>query len=318
MNNGRFWLQVIGEPDPHGRTVAVVYKDSLENSHTLNYLMVRAGWAYWYKDFDPENSLGLREAQGDAFFKGLGVWQDGGNEELPWDYKLRVAAESKRSELLFEAFNAGNTRKVLSLIAQGIDPDTRNAQGNTPLHLAALYGNSKAKELLIAAGADVSAVNDDGYTPLQLETEIGAVKRSELMFEAFKAGNTNKVLSLISLGIDTTSRNAQGYGPLHIATINGQTNLVEMLCKAGVDLNSRDKFGMTPLHHAAISGKVEIYKFLVGAGGDVNAENNFGKTPHRLERDFQKEDRRGRILALLGLFALMAAAGLVLVLFALN
>ena len=237
MNNGRFWLQVIGEPDPHGRTVAVVYKDSLENSHTLNYLMVRAGWAYWYKDFDPENSLGLREAQGDAFFKGLGVWQDGGNEELPWDYKLRVAAESKRSELLFEAF---------------------------------------------------------------------------------KAGNTNKVLSLISLGIDTTSRNAQGYGPLHIATINGQTNLVEMLCKAGVDLNSRDKFGMTPLHHAAISGKVEIYKFLVGAGGDVNAENNFGKTPHRLERDFQKEDRRGRILALLGLFALMAAAGLVLVLFALN
>ena len=38
VKNGRFWLQVIGDPDPNGRTVAVVYKDSLENSHTLNYL----------------------------------------------------------------------------------------------------------------------------------------------------------------------------------------------------------------------------------------------------------------------------------------
>ena len=95
VENGRLWLQVIGEPDPNGRTVAVVYKDSLENSHTLNYLMVRAGWAYWYSHYeDGGNELGLKEAEATAYMEGVGVWQEPGLER-PWTFKERMRQEAK-------------------------------------------------------------------------------------------------------------------------------------------------------------------------------------------------------------------------------
>ena len=98
MKNGRFWLQVIGDPDPNGRTVAVVYKDSLENSHTLNYLMVRAGWAYWYSHYeDGENELRLKEAEATAYMEGVGVWQEPGVER-PWTFKERMRQEAKERE----------------------------------------------------------------------------------------------------------------------------------------------------------------------------------------------------------------------------
>ena len=92
VRDGRFWLQVRGQ-DPNGRTVAVVYKDSLETSHTLNYLMVRAGWAYWYSHYeDGGNELGLKEAEVTAYMEGLGVWQEPGLER-PWAFKERVRQE---------------------------------------------------------------------------------------------------------------------------------------------------------------------------------------------------------------------------------
>ena len=94
VRDGRFWLQVRGQ-DPNGRTVAVVYKDSLETSHTLNYLMVRAGWAYWYSHYEGGgNELGLREAEATAYMEGVGVWQEPGLER-PWAFKERVRQEAE-------------------------------------------------------------------------------------------------------------------------------------------------------------------------------------------------------------------------------
>lgn len=94
VRDGRFRLQVRGQ-DPNGRTVAVVYKDSLETSHTLNYLMVRAGWAYWYSHYeDGGNELGLREAEATAYMEGVGVWQEPGLER-PWAFKERVRQEAE-------------------------------------------------------------------------------------------------------------------------------------------------------------------------------------------------------------------------------
>ena len=75
VEGGRFWLEV-NRTDPNGRTVAVVYKDIYDTVCTLNYLMIRAGWAYWYSNYDTKNSLGLREAEIAAYLDGNGVWQE--------------------------------------------------------------------------------------------------------------------------------------------------------------------------------------------------------------------------------------------------
>jgi ankyrin repeat protein len=44
--------------------------------------------------------------------------------------------------------------------------DSRTPEGDTPLHLAAHYGDSEAIGILVAAGADINAIGDMGYTPL--------------------------------------------------------------------------------------------------------------------------------------------------------
>ena len=93
VGDARLYMEVVNY-DPFGRQVAIVYRNSFEKEETLNYLMVKSGWAYWYQNFDPENRLGLREAEGEAFFGHLGIWQDGGNEERPWDYKARRNREA--------------------------------------------------------------------------------------------------------------------------------------------------------------------------------------------------------------------------------
>ena len=93
VEGGRFWLEV-NRTDPNGRTVAVVYKDIYDTVCTLNYLMIRAGWAYWYSNYDTKNSLGLREAEIAAYLDGNGVWQEP-ELELPWDFKQRMRQEAE-------------------------------------------------------------------------------------------------------------------------------------------------------------------------------------------------------------------------------
>ena len=67
---GSLWME-IKDIDLDGRQVAVVHINAQEE--TLNRAMVEAGWAYWHSDLDPDNALGLQEAQRRAFTDGRGV-----------------------------------------------------------------------------------------------------------------------------------------------------------------------------------------------------------------------------------------------------
>ena len=122
--DGRFWMEV-KDDDPNGRAIAVVYKDSLDLKNTLNYAMVRDGWAYWYSRYErertktpdgdlvitePRNELGLKEAEAQAYMESKGVWVEP-NLERPWDYKARVRVEddewNDRIASLVNSFSLG-------------------------------------------------------------------------------------------------------------------------------------------------------------------------------------------------------------------
>lgn len=344
VSEGRFWLEVKNQ-DRYGRVVGIVYKDALAAEHTLNLAMVRDGWAYWYSryerqvDLSPEgeleimeplNELGLKEAEASAYMEARGVWVEP-SAERPWDYKIRVAEEGKRTELLFEAISAGNTREALRLISKGIDPNARNAQGDTLLHLTAISGDLRILTILLKLGADTDPRNSAGYTPFHLATfnlnakakelliaagaDVDAVSDggSVLLFEPLDAGDTRKVSDLIAAGIDPDSRNVMGSNPLHIAAANGQNRLVDVLCEAGSDPNARNHRGRTPLHQAAVNGKMVAYKRLVAASGEIDARDAYGQTAHQLMQEFRKNDMRGRIFVALGLIVLTVASYLALI-----
>ncbi|MCX7896471.1 MAG: ankyrin repeat domain-containing protein [Rhodocyclaceae bacterium] len=87
---------------------------------------------------------------------------------------------------IHDAARLGKRADVERILAQ--DPAMRDARtpqfGNTPLHYAALNEDSGPLEALIAAGAHVNARNADGATPLHMAAFATRVKHVKLLLEA--------------------------------------------------------------------------------------------------------------------------------------
>lgn len=55
-------------------------------------------------------------------------------------------------------------KKKMFLLEQGLEVDARNARGETPLHLGICSGNLEAVKFFLDNGADVTAVDNDAFT----------------------------------------------------------------------------------------------------------------------------------------------------------
>jgi ankyrin repeat protein len=67
---------------------------------------------------------------------------------------------------LLAATEAGDLEHMQALLAKRVNMNATNAQGWTPLHVAAAGGNVEVVGLLLAHGADVNAASNIGATPL--------------------------------------------------------------------------------------------------------------------------------------------------------
>ena len=99
--------------------------------------------------------------------------------------------------------------------AQGLDgPASRNGDGDTLLHLAALRGDEADVRDLIALGSVVNARGDFGMTALH-HAAIG--------------GHTAVVECLLTLGADRSAPDDFGQSPAKVATLGSHTELAELL-----------------------------------------------------------------------------------------
>src|SRR5262245_20970660 len=64
------------------------------------------------------------------------------------------------------AIRQGDAARLDALLQDAALVNSRDAAGNTPLILAALYGDLASVELLLEKGADANAANQVGVTPL--------------------------------------------------------------------------------------------------------------------------------------------------------
>jgi len=70
---------------------------------------------------------------------------------------------------LHYAIRMGNKRAMELLLEAGADPNAKEiTHGNTPLHLAATIGVTAFIDPLVQAGADWKLIRDDGKSPAQL------------------------------------------------------------------------------------------------------------------------------------------------------
>jgi ankyrin repeat protein len=77
-------------------------------------------------------------------------------------------------ELAMHFAREGMTEELVGFVDHGLPTDVRDADGNTPLMLAAYHGHAATVQMLVDHGADVDARNARGQSPV-----AGAVFKGE-------------------------------------------------------------------------------------------------------------------------------------------
>lgn len=155
----------------------------------------------------------------------------------------------------------GNYDIVKELLKRNADIHIGDFDNSQPIHLAAISGNVQIAELLMASGADVDEQDNNGATPL-----IFAAGRRHL----------DMVKYLIESGADVNVRNARSMTALYYA---GTPDIAAVILDSGADINVRSNDGTTPLFVAVWRGRTEYIRYLLERGADPNIANNTGTTP---------------------------------------
>ena len=177
---------------------------------------------------------------------------------------LLIAKGPTLSSIYMAAYQ-GDLAEVKRFLEQGISVDSRDSEGHTALHFAALNGKRDVVEFLLSQGADVDAnFNSSWGTPLDL---------------ASLEGHKDVVELLISKGANVDPKDKYGWTPLDDAVWHGQKDIAETLIRAGANVNSRYNWGETPLIWAAQAGHTDIVDLLIANGAEIDARDNQGRTP---------------------------------------
>jgi len=204
---------------------------------------------------------------------------------------------------MFIPTQAGDNLKLLQLLSLNYSPMSRfpEAEGGTPLHVAASNNHILTCHILVSAGAEVNAKDQNADTPLMI---------------ACSKGFTNIVRYLLTAGASIVCKGDDGMSALHLATQNGhlecthiilaQHNLprnyinlkddggwtplvwacenkhediIEYLLNQGADPLLTDVEMNIALHWGAFSGSKTTCEKLIASGCDINAQNGIGETP---------------------------------------
>lgn len=205
-----------------------------------------------------------------------------------------------RCTLLGLATLYGHTSTAKLLLEQGADFESRNHQGQTPLHIAAQCGYSELVTLLLLHGADPNAIDIDGWSPLWAacfqghlenvkallangaDVELATAKgNSTPLRAACLKGSLDVVKLLLAHGANYTTSGYDGSLPFHTAAGQGHAHIVEYFIEEGMvtDLETKDNGGWTALNLAACAGSLEVTALLIKHGADVNTVNCHGTSP---------------------------------------
>ncbi len=198
-------------------------------------------------------------------------------------------------EDLFSAIEQGDLAGVNQILAA--DPEAgraRNAEGLTPIMVAAYWGRTEVLNRLVEVSgqldfweaATVGAV--DTVRELSNQDPELITARSVDGFTALHLavffGNQETALALIDAGSDVLARthNVLDNQPLHAAAAGNDARsrlpCVRALLEAGAAVNERQSGGFTPLMSAAQNGDEAVVDLLLAAGADPKAKDDRGLT----------------------------------------
>ncbi|XGA08230.1 MAG: ankyrin repeat domain-containing protein [Wolbachia endosymbiont of Xenopsylla cheopis] len=171
-------------------------------------------------------------------------------------------------------------------IKEGIDVNSQNEYGLTPLHLAIDIGDIEAvRYLLTIKNINPFIQDNNGRTPFDyakkeddknkilqtlIDNKYGS-DRDSLLHLAAEKGDAAAVKYLIKKGIDSNLHNTLNHTPLHLAAGKGHVDVIKILITEGK--KNPDVFEVrnhSPIHYAINNKQLNAVKLLFKLGADIN------------------------------------------------
>ncbi|KAF2195041.1 hypothetical protein K469DRAFT_543196 [Zopfia rhizophila CBS 207.26] len=166
-------------------------------------------------------------------------------------YSQRVPQQMKGVHL---AAYFGLEDTLMALLKDGLDADSKDSYGRTPLSWAAINSHEAVVKLLLQEdGVDVDSKSNSGQTPLLMAAENGHEAVVKLLLEKD--------------GVDVNSKSNSGQTPLSWAAENGHEAVVKLLLAKKVVPEPKDIYGETPLSKAAFCGHQVVVELLLATPG---------------------------------------------------
>ncbi len=169
---------------------------------------------------------------------------------------LIIVAAAAQSQDIFDLLRKGDIPAVKALIEKSPQlVDTRDGDGNTPLHYAAHGQDVGLVNFLIDKGAKIDLAGARSSTPLHI---AASNDRRGIVDALLKRGAALEIR-------DDYQRTAL----ILCARERGQAATGRVLIEAGADVNAVDRFGSTALELAAWRGKTDFVDLLLEKGARV-------------------------------------------------
>lgn len=190
---------------------------------------------------------------------------------------------------------------------------SQDEDGNTPIHLAVLYGNLDMMAIFTDVAATISfqniinIKNNNHFTPLLIAAYIGEIEVCEYLLEAnadmtitdifgcnvVHVACKKKNLELLKVIIKYMNNtnygvlnaiNHEGLAPIHLAVLNESSEIINELLynRRYLKINIQDKrSGFTALHYAALRSKLTPIVSLLVKNEEIQVDSRsfIGCTP---------------------------------------
>jgi len=193
-------------------------------------------------------------------------------------YSLAIAGSY---EDFFTAVKRDDPQEIAALLSRGFDPDTRDPQGNTGLFLALRDGSLKAAKALVdwpKTNVETRTAQDE--SPLMMAALKGQTELVRKLIERNADVNktgwtplhyaaTNGHLAIIELLLENhayiDAESPNGTTPLMMAAHYGTPAAVKLLLDAGADPSLKNQLGLSAADFAMRANRQDAADLIAGA-----------------------------------------------------